>query len=300
MHMDPRPPLTYRAQLKDGTYVSTQARSIGEAARRLAGRYPLLQSNGAGVLRAWAYRPAMRDQRHPRQDVTPWLRQELQAVPKRDTTDYAQCVAAAGQAYQQSAGPCILPPLHHRAVQLTAKVIEEDKKQLDLAQTQATARTRALTAELEARLVKARDAGASAHELRGMCDDYWWAGTQADIQQVEKEIQGYQAQRMRDWPSLGMTKGQQEAELAAVGVSKMNRGELIGWIKDRAVEYRKVATNSVARNHHMNALGGHCRLTQDEVDALLTDFVNYCGVRQGVDYAMYTEDFAKDAGDSVR
>jgi len=80
----------------------------------------------------------------------------------------------------------------------------------------------------------------------------------------------------------------------------MNRGELIGWIKNRAVEYRKIAAGSVARNQHMNALGGRCRLTQGEVDALLTDFVNYCGVHQGVDYAMYAEDFAKDASDSVR
>lgn len=75
----------------------------------------------------------------------------------------------------------------------------------------------------------------------------------------------------------------------------MNRGELIGWVKDRAVEYREKAKDSVERNSHMNDLGGECRLTQTEVDALLTDFVNYCGVHQGVDYAMYASDLADEA-----
>lgn len=74
----------------------------------------------------------------------------------------------------------------------------------------------------------------------------------------------------------------------------MTRGQLIDWIKSRAVEYRGKATASVKRNRHMNDLGGECRLTQSEVDALLTDFVNFCGIHQGIDYAMYASDLASE------
>lgn len=76
----------------------------------------------------------------------------------------------------------------------------------------------------------------------------------------------------------------------------MNRGQLITWIKNRAVSYRKNAIESIQRNRHMNNLGGRCKLNQDEVDALLTDFINYCGVQQGIDYAMYARDLATDPG----
>ena len=77
----------------------------------------------------------------------------------------------------------------------------------------------------------------------------------------------------------------------------MNRGELIEWIKNRAVEYRKDAVASINRNSHMNLLNGRCKLTQDEIDALLTDFVNSCGAQQGLDYGMYAIDLATDKGD---
>ena len=76
----------------------------------------------------------------------------------------------------------------------------------------------------------------------------------------------------------------------------MNSGELIEWVKNRSVEYREVAADSIKRNQHMNHLGGQCRLTQDEIDAILTDFVNYCGSHQGIDYAMYTRDMKNDKG----
>lgn len=75
------------------------------------------------------------------------------------------------------------------------------------------------------------------------------------------------------------------------------RGEAIAWIKNRAVEYRKIAVDSINRNDHMNSMDGKCRLTQDEVDAMLTDFVNYCGAQLCLDYGMYTKDLAEDAGD---
>lgn len=75
----------------------------------------------------------------------------------------------------------------------------------------------------------------------------------------------------------------------------MLRGQLIDFIKDRAVEYRAGASDSLIRNSHMNNLGGECRLTQDEIDALLTDFVNFCGVHQCIDYAMYASDLSKES-----
>ena len=75
----------------------------------------------------------------------------------------------------------------------------------------------------------------------------------------------------------------------------MNRGELIGWVKNRAVEYRDQSVDSIKRNSHMNDLGGECRLTQTEVDALLTDFVNFCGVHQGIDYGMHATNLADES-----
>jgi hypothetical protein len=44
----------------------------------------------------------------------------------------------------------------------------------------------------------------------------------------------------------------------------------------------------------MNAIDGKCRLTQDEIDAVLTDYINYVAFHFGIDYGMYAKDLASD------
>lgn len=36
-------------------------------------------------------------------------------------------------------------------------------------------------------------------------------------------------------------------------------------------------------------------IEQDVIDALLTDFVNFCGVNQCLDYAMYARDLVRES-----
>jgi hypothetical protein len=74
----------------------------------------------------------------------------------------------------------------------------------------------------------------------------------------------------------------------------MRSGELIQLLEKRAKEYRVDAVPSIDRNSHMNAIGGECRLTQDEIDAVLTDYINYVAFHFGIDYGMYARDLASD------
>ena len=79
----------------------------------------------------------------------------------------------------------------------------------------------------------------------------------------------------------------------------MNRGEFLDLLTKFAQDYRERAVASVSRNKHMNELGGQCDLSQDEVDALLTDFINFIGVTQGVDYGLYASDLKKKLRDET-
>lgn len=74
----------------------------------------------------------------------------------------------------------------------------------------------------------------------------------------------------------------------------MTKAELLKFIEKRAKEYRKDCIDSINRNKHMNELRGEFSLDQNSIDAILTDFVNYIGIHQGIDYAMYTEDLRKE------
>ena len=40
----------------------------------------------------------------------------------------------------------------------------------------------------------------------------------------------------------------------------------------------------------MNNLKGECSISQDDVDAVLVDFINNIAVKRGIDYGLYTED----------
>ena len=73
----------------------------------------------------------------------------------------------------------------------------------------------------------------------------------------------------------------------------MTKTELLDWIKDRATEYRAGAAASLGRNMHMFApfaLGEDCSLQQDDIDAVLTDFINFCGTHQGIDFNLRASD----------
>ena len=67
----------------------------------------------------------------------------------------------------------------------------------------------------------------------------------------------------------------------------MTKIELLEMLKNCAIKYRK-DTNSVSRNKHLTNLSEEP--SQEIKDAVLTDFINYVGMFQGVDYALATED----------
>lgn len=70
----------------------------------------------------------------------------------------------------------------------------------------------------------------------------------------------------------------------------MTIGELLKILTQEAIIYRKHCVNSIDNNRHMNNCHGDCKITQDEVDAVLVSYINNIGIRRGVDYALYTED----------
>lgn len=67
----------------------------------------------------------------------------------------------------------------------------------------------------------------------------------------------------------------------------MTKIELLEMLKNCAIKYRQ-DTNSVSRNKHLTNLSEEP--PQEIKDAVLTDFINYVGMFQGVDYALAAED----------
>jgi hypothetical protein len=71
---------------------------------------------------------------------------------------------------------------------------------------------------------------------------------------------------------------------------EMTRGELVEWLVKNVKEYRNSGVlKSVRRNNHMNDYKGE-NVSQETLDAVLVDFVNFLGMQQGIDLAMYTSD----------
>lgn len=78
----------------------------------------------------------------------------------------------------------------------------------------------------------------------------------------------------------------------------MTKGEFLNHLTVYAKEYRKIAIKSVAGKRHMNQLKDSdiIRIRRNReiferfADAILVDFINYAGARNGVDYAIYTKD----------
>lgn len=65
--------------------------------------------------------------------------------------------------------------------------------------------------------------------------------------------------------------------------------ELLELLKKYADSYSNIAKESVVNNCHMNNLTNE-EVSQDAVDAILVDFINYIGGNYGIDYALYTSD----------
>lgn len=72
----------------------------------------------------------------------------------------------------------------------------------------------------------------------------------------------------------------------------MTKIEYLETLTKFAKDYRIKAMSSIERNAHMNCHTG-AEISQDNIDALLVDFINFIGVRNGIDYALYTSDLSK-------
>jgi len=74
----------------------------------------------------------------------------------------------------------------------------------------------------------------------------------------------------------------------------MNKGDLCKMIVEQAKEYRNNGVlESVKRNGHMNNYQNE-NVSQDTIDAILTDFVNFLASKQWVDLGLYANDLKED------
>lgn len=74
--------------------------------------------------------------------------------------------------------------------------------------------------------------------------------------------------------------------------------ELLESLTKAAKEYRK-DRESIRRNEHMNKYRGELP-SQELIDAIIADFINFVGVKQCVDYALYTKDLAGPPDDRCK
>lgn len=73
----------------------------------------------------------------------------------------------------------------------------------------------------------------------------------------------------------------------------MTKGELMNMLVGYAKEYAEDAPNSTLRNEHMNELkrdNYYVVPSRITTDAVIVDFVNFIGMRQGMDLGFYTKD----------
>ncbi len=75
----------------------------------------------------------------------------------------------------------------------------------------------------------------------------------------------------------------------------MTKLELLQMLEKQAREFR-IDRGSFKRNAHMLKID-YAPLP-DEVDAVLVGFINYVGICQGIDYALYASDLAKPLPDN--
>lgn len=73
------------------------------------------------------------------------------------------------------------------------------------------------------------------------------------------------------------------------------KGDLLRYLDQCAVDYSKEAPTSLTRNGHLTGLGKRA-VSQQVIDAVLVDFINWIGVQQGIDYAMNARDLRQESG----
>jgi hypothetical protein len=75
---------------------------------------------------------------------------------------------------------------------------------------------------------------------------------------------------------------------------EMTKIDLLKMITNYAVEYSEDVENSIHRNNHMNNIKETDKIDKRISDAILVDFINFIGMKQCVDYCLYTSDFKKE------
>lgn len=71
--------------------------------------------------------------------------------------------------------------------------------------------------------------------------------------------------------------------------------EYLESLAKHAKAYVKNGVKYVKQNCHMNEITPDDNITQEQMEAVVVDFINFVGARQGVDFAMYTSDLADAA-----
>jgi hypothetical protein len=74
---------------------------------------------------------------------------------------------------------------------------------------------------------------------------------------------------------------------------RMKAIEMLELTKKYADKYSEEAKTSLVRNNHMNEIKKDEDIDQRIIDAVLVDFINFIGVKHGIDYALYTSDLRK-------
>lgn len=67
----------------------------------------------------------------------------------------------------------------------------------------------------------------------------------------------------------------------------MSKIDLLDMLKRQAIAFR-ADRDYFKRNQHMHKVKETPAI--DDIDAVLTGFINFIGMQQGVDYALYTKD----------
>jgi len=73
----------------------------------------------------------------------------------------------------------------------------------------------------------------------------------------------------------------------------MTVGEELNKLTNYAKIYRKNAEKSIKLNLHMNNINKEDIIEQKVIDAVLTDYINFVGLKHGCDYGLYTIDLQK-------
>jgi len=70
----------------------------------------------------------------------------------------------------------------------------------------------------------------------------------------------------------------------------MTKKEFMDYLTERCIGYLPLCRDSIVRNNHMNNIGyeSSLQVTDNEIEAILADFINYIGIDQGLDWGLYT------------